>query len=118
MIKVTSSFLTESRDRDTWRNRIHLQIGERGWHLSRVEAERLSAALTATLEATALKVYQGTLSQEGDSVFLVTADGTRHPVVDPNLGVLRLIGEAVQATGRGGDGDGDELYLIKAEASG
>ena len=52
MIKVTSAVATETRPRDELRNRVLLTIGAAKYHLSRVEAEKLSADLTAVLSAT------------------------------------------------------------------
>ena len=52
MIEVNSAIPTETRVRDQLRNRILLKIGSVQYHLSRVEAEKLSGDLTTLLEST------------------------------------------------------------------
>ena len=52
MIEVTSAIPTEKRERDQLRNRVLLTIGTAKYHLTRVEAEKLSGDLSAVLATT------------------------------------------------------------------
>ncbi len=108
MIKAEPAFGSEPWEKDEWRNRILLSVGDRSWHLSREEAAKLSADLTTALKESEYETFDGLLETEGSNFYLVPDGGERVQIAPRDWSLMKQKGSRIQVVGR----------LMTAEQSG
>ena len=99
MIKAEPAAGTEPWGKDIQRNRILLVVGERSWHLSREEAERLSADLLQALNDSEYATFEGVVCCEGSKIFLEIDEGSRLLVYPSDWSIRKQQGRRAQIVG-------------------
>ena len=100
MITATEAFGTEPCEKDEWRNRILLSVGEMSWHITRAEAEELARQLVATLEASEADVFEGVLRMDRGRFFLETEGGERTRLLPRDWSIRKHVDEKIRVKGR------------------